>query len=175
MGEGGEEKKDRYQRLAAKFKERVEGKTMSAEAQEVFDEGIEKLVNAKNKESLDVETTKQYLDWISALPWDHRSEDNRDIARARHILDSGHYGMKRAKERILEVIACSLMKGPITPTPTDTDTATKEKETEDSERGSNDSKILCLVGPPGTGKTSIGQSMADSLHRKFFKFSLGES
>ena len=77
-----EEKKDRYVRLAQKFKDRVEGKTMCQEAKDVFDEGIDKLLNAKNKESLDVETTKQYLDWISSLPWNYYSIDNDNIKRA---------------------------------------------------------------------------------------------
>ena len=90
-GEGvEEEKKDRYQRLAQKFKDRVQGKRLCPEAREVFDEGIEKLLGAKNKESLDVETTKQYLDWISSLPWNHYSVDNADIESARRVLDLIH-------------------------------------------------------------------------------------
>ena len=189
---GPEEKRDRYQRLAHKFKERVEGKTMCPEARDVFEEGIEKLLNAKNKESLDVETTKQYLDWISSLPWNHYSIDNDNIKKAREILDNDHYGMKLVKERILEVIACNILRGDLN---LNEKYATKDIEEDDGDNNEenkdddnkekimdnkgkeeiNDSKILCLVGPPGVGKTSIGSSIARSLNRKFFKFSLGGS
>ena len=180
MDGGEEEKKDRYARLAQKFQERVQNKTMCPEAKEVFDEGIEKLINAKNKESLDVETTKQYLDWISSLPWNYYSVDNDDIKKAREILDDEHFGMKLVKERILEVIACNILRGElnlnekyggaqeIEPVEETTDETKKKDEP-------NESKILCLVGPPGVGKTSIGASIAKGLHRKFFKFSLGGS
>jgi len=189
--QGGEqEKKDRYQRLAAKFKERVKDKVMSHEAKEVFDEGIEKLLNAKNRESLDVETTKQYLDWISSLPWNHYSIDNDNIQRARQILDEDHYGMKLVKERILEVIACNILRGDLNLNEKFAAKQTQKESHEDKDNHDdddrdndnmdkkeevNDSKILCLVGPPGVGKTSIGASIARSLNRKFFKFSLGGS
>eukprot|EP01083_Nonionella_stella_P041166 111633_1 len=181
-GDGStEEKKDRYQRLAAKFQDRVKGKRMSAEAKELFDEGIEKLTGARNRESLDIETTKQYLDWISSLPWNTYSIDNDNIKKAREILEETHYGMKLVKERILEVIACNILRGELNLNDKpEEDDAGEEEEVDDIVVNKNNeevsaSKILCLIGPPGTGKTSIGSSIAKSLNRAFFKFSLGGS
>jgi ATP-dependent Lon protease len=92
---------------------------------------------------------RTYLDWIAALPWAGRSEDNLDVRHASAILEAGHFGLQEVKERILDHVAVlSLveeMRGP----------------------------ILCLVGPPGTGKTSLGRSIADALGREFVRVSLG--
>lgn len=92
---------------------------------------------------------RSYLDWILALPWQRVTEDNPDLDRAARVLDEDHYGLEKVKERLLEFIAVIQrrreLKGP----------------------------ILCLVGPPGTGKTSLGQSVARALGRKFARLSLG--
>ncbi len=90
-----------------------------------------------------------YLDWITALPWNQGTVDNLDIGKARKILDQDHYGLAKPKKRILEYLAVRKLKP--------------------------DSKgpILCFVGPPGTGKTSLGQSIARALERKFARISLG--
>ncbi len=90
-----------------------------------------------------------YLDWITALPWHEATADNLDIAKARAVLDEDHYGLLKAKKRIIEYLAVRKLKP--------------------------DSKgpILCLVGPPGTGKTSLGHSIARALDRKFVRISLG--
>jgi ATP-dependent Lon protease len=93
--------------------------------------------------------SRNYLDWLTILPWGVYSKDSYNISRARRILDRDHYGLKDVKERILEFIAVGKMKGDIS------------------------GSILCLVGPPGVGKTSIGHSIADALGREFFRFSLG--
>jgi ATP-dependent Lon protease len=90
-----------------------------------------------------------YCEWLADLPWSARSKDNRDIARARAALDEDHYGMLKPKERILEFIAV--------------------RQLSDRARG----PILCLVGPPGTGKTSLGRSVARALDRSFVRVSLG--
>jgi len=90
-----------------------------------------------------------YCEWLADLPWSARSADNRDIERARRILDEDHYGMEKPKERILEFIAVRQL----------------------SERARG--PILCLVGPPGTGKTSLGRSVARALDRAFVRTSLG--
>ena len=90
-----------------------------------------------------------YCEWLADLPWSAKSQDNRDLARARQVLDEDHYGMTRPKERILEFIAV--------------------RQLSEAARG----PILCLVGPPGTGKTSLGRSVARALDRKFVRVSLG--
>ena len=92
---------------------------------------------------------RTYLEWICDLPWRDSSQDNRDIEKAREILDDDHYGLKKVKERILDFIAVRQLKEKV--------------------RG----PILCLVGPPGTGKTSLGKSVARALGREFIRISLG--
>jgi ATP-dependent Lon protease len=91
-----------------------------------------------------------YLDWLLSLPWVNVTEDNTDITHVAEVLDSNHYGIPRVKERILEHIAVRQRAGDKMRTP-----------------------ILCFVGPPGTGKTSLGRSIAEALGRKFVRFSLG--
>ncbi len=92
---------------------------------------------------------RTYLEWIADLPWSKKSNDNRDIDLAAKILDEDHYNMKKPKERILDFIAVRQLK--------------------DSMKG----PILCLVGPPGTGKTSLGRSVSRALNREFIRISLG--
>jgi ATP-dependent Lon protease len=93
---------------------------------------------------------RTYLDWIVTLPWGQETEDNLDIARAKEMLEHSHYGIPKAKERILEHIAVYSLA-----------------------REKMKNPILCFVGPPGTGKTSLGRSIADALGRKFVRVSLG--
>ena len=93
---------------------------------------------------------RTYVDWIVELPWTKRSEDNLDVKHAGKILERDHYGLKKAKERILEYIAVRSLK------------PKKERQ-----------PILCFVGPPGTGKTSLGRSIAEALGREFVRVSLG--
>lgn len=102
---------------------------------------------------------KTYLDWLVDLPWNVITEDDLDIARARRILDEDHYDLKEVKERILEYLAVRKLR------------AERGGDTEEARtyRGS----ILCFVGPPGVGKTSLGQSIARALGRKFIRMSLG--
>lgn len=92
---------------------------------------------------------RNYLDWVLALPWSEETEDRLDINEAARILDEDHYGLKKVKERILEFLAV--------------------RKLSDSQSGS----ILCLVGPPGVGKTSLATSIAKSMNRKFIRASLG--
>ena len=92
---------------------------------------------------------RNYLDWLISLPWSVRSEEAIDVEKARKVLDADHFGLDKVKERIVEFLAvrklAKEMKGP----------------------------ILCFVGPPGVGKTSIGKSIARSMGRKFYRLSLG--
>ena len=100
--------------------------------------------------SPEVGIIRTYLEWILELPWELYTEDNLDVLNAAEILDRDHYGLKDAKERILEYIAVQHLAG--------------EKQRQ---------PILCFVGPPGTGKTSIGRSISEALGRKFIRISLG--
>jgi ATP-dependent Lon protease len=93
---------------------------------------------------------RSYIDWILELPWKNSTEDNLDVRHAARILDRDHYGLKKAKDRILEYISVRSLK------------PRKERQ-----------PILCFVGPPGTGKTSLGKSIAEALGRKFVRVSLG--
>ncbi len=108
---------------------------------------------------------RTYLDWMVSLPWSKMTEDNLDISRARTILDEDHFGLEDVKERILEFLAVRKLR--------------KEREGEIEETYEDDIRkiregvILCFVGPPGVGKTSLGRSIARSLDRKFIRISLG--
>ncbi len=99
--------------------------------------------------SPDAAVIRNYLDWLINLPWGIYTEDNLDIANARRILDEDHYGLEEQKERILEYLAVLKLKGEI--------------------RG----QVICFVGPPGVGKTSLARSIARALNRKFVRISLG--
>src|SRR5207253_3888932 len=92
---------------------------------------------------------RTYLDWILTLPWDQTTEDNLDLDQARRILDEDHYDLDKVKDRIVEYLAVSKLKGDVS------------------------GQILCFVGPPGVGKTSLGQSIARALGRKFVRISVG--
>ena len=99
--------------------------------------------------SAEATVIRNYIDWFLVLPWNEMSEDKKDIAFAQQILDEDHYGLNKVKERILEYLAVQQMVG--------------------TTRG----PILCLVGPPGVGKTSLGKSIARAVARKFVRVSLG--
>jgi ATP-dependent Lon protease len=130
------------------LKERIQGKSLPENVRKVTDKEIERL-SAMNSASPEYTVSRTYLDWIIDLPWLESTEDNLDIQRAPRILDRDHYNLEKVKKRILEYLAVRKLnpehKGP----------------------------ILCLVGPPGTGKTSLGRSIAAALGRKFFRMSLG--
>ncbi len=108
---------------------------------------------------------RTYLDWLTALPWSQRTDDSLEIARAREVLDVDHYGLKDIKERILEYLAVRKLR--------------KERADEletgpaDYIRRQRQGAILCFVGPPGVGKTSLGASIARAMGRKFIRMSLG--
>jgi ATP-dependent Lon protease len=131
-----------------KFQERIKGLTLNDEAKRAIDDEIDKL-QLLEPHSPEYTVSRNYLDWLTALPWGKFSQDSYDLERARQILDRDHYGLEDVKDRILEFIAVGKLKGDIS------------------------GSILCLVGPPGVGKTSVGKSIADALGRKFFRFSLG--
>jgi Lon-like ATP-dependent protease len=161
--------------LSNRYEESLKEKTeIPKEARKVIEEEMERMKTLE-KNSSEFNVTRNYLDWLTSLPWGNLSEDVFDVSRAQDILDEEHHGMKDVKDRILEFIAVSKLKN------------------------SAQGKIICLVGPPGTcssecwsakrenfiitftffhsntgvGKTSIGKSIAKSLDREFYRFSVG--
>jgi ATP-dependent Lon protease len=131
-----------------KFRERLEPLSLSDEASRRVDEEMQKLAMLETG-SPEYAVTRNYLDWITLLPWGRHSEDQLDLERARQVLDRDHFGLDDVKKRILEFLAVGIMKGEIA------------------------GSIILLVGPPGVGKTSIGRSIADALGRQFYRFSVG--
>ncbi len=131
-----------------KFEERISKLILTPEAQNRVNEEIEKL-KFLEPHSAEYGVSRNYLDWLTILPWGVNSKDNYDIALAKKILDRDHYGLDDVKDRILEFISTGKMKGNIS------------------------GSIMLFVGPPGVGKTSIGKSVAEALNRKFYRFSLG--
>jgi ATP-dependent Lon protease len=106
-----------------------------------------------------------YLDWLVSLPWSTTTTDNLDLEHARRVLDEDHYGLKDVKERILEYLAVRKLK--------QERSAESEAAPTDQIRREREGVILCFVGPPGVGKTSLGQSIARAMGRKFIRASLG--
>jgi ATP-dependent Lon protease len=108
---------------------------------------------------------RTYLDWLVSLPWSVTTDDNLDITHAREVLDQDHYGLEDVKERILEFLAVRKLR---------LERAGEfEEDTEDQIRRVREGVILCFIGPPGVGKTSLGRSIAHAMDRKFIRISLG--
>ncbi len=131
-----------------KFKELIEEKGLPEEAKKSALEEIERLDSIPDS-SPEYNITRTYLNWMTTLPWNEESEESSDIPSAKKMLEKDHYGLEKAKERILEFLAVRKLKPEY------------------------DGTILCLAGPPGVGKTSLGHSIANALGRKFYRFSLG--
>ena len=140
--------KDDKESEEEKFRKRMEALTLTEEASERIEEELEKL-RLLEPSSPEFNVTRAYLDWLTVLPWGKTTEDNEDIEQAEEILQADHYGLEDVKDRILELISVGMMNGNLSGT------------------------IILLVGPPGVGKTSIGQSIARSLNREFYRFSVG--
>ena len=119
------------------------------EALNTINEEMSKLQSLE-KNSPEFNTTRNYMDWLTSIPWGQTSDEQFNVKIASAILNEDHYGMDDVKERILETIAVGRLKGKV-----------------------GQGKIICLSGPPGTGKTSIGKSIATALNREFFRFSVG--
>ncbi|MBD8491701.1 endopeptidase La [Pseudomonas syringae] len=130
------------------FEQRLEGKTLPAQARKKIDEELNKL-KVLETGSPEYAVTRNYLDWASAIPWGVNGADKLDLKLARKVLDQHHAGLDDIKSRILEFLAIGAYKGEIA------------------------GSIVLLVGPPGVGKTSIGRSIAESLGRPFYRFSVG--
>ena len=131
-----------------KFEERLRSLKLTGEVRTSIEEELDKLKILETT-SPEYTVTRNYLEWLTVLPWGRYSRDSYDLSRARRVLDRDHYGLEDVKERVLEFMAVGKMKGDIS------------------------GSIICLAGPPGVGKTSVGRSIAAALGRRFYRFSLG--
>jgi ATP-dependent Lon protease len=140
--------KDEFKSEMQEFEDKIKSKKMSKEATRKAKQEIKKL-RLMSPMSAEATVSRNYIDWLVTLPWDHVTEEKKDITEAESVLEEDHYGMKNIKERIVEYLAVrglvDEMKGP----------------------------ILCLVGPPGVGKTSLAKSIAKATGRNFVRLSLG--
>ncbi|PWA02755.1 hypothetical protein BB558_001098 [Smittium angustum] len=139
---------DGKDKLIEQLKAKVEELKMPNEVKKVFDEEITKLAHLEPSAS-EFNVTRNYLDWLTQIPWGKSSIENYDIKQTKTVLDHDHYGLEDVKDRILEFVAVGKLRGAV------------------------QGKILCFVGPPGVGKTSIGKSIAQALGREFYRFSVG--
>ncbi|CAK9824977.1 Lon protease homolog, mitochondrial [Anthophora retusa] len=140
--------KDDKDAIGEKYRERIRQKTVPKTVMDVLEEELNKL-NFLESHSSEFNVTRNYLDWLTAMPWGITSPENLNLQQAIEILDKDHYGMDDIKKRILEFIAVSQLKG------------------------TTQGKILCFHGPPGVGKTSIAKSISRALNREYFRFSVG--
>ncbi len=143
LGEGDDSREE-----IAELEKKIKKTKLSKEAREKALAELKKL-KAMSPMSAEATVVRNYLDWLLSLPWGKRTKVSNDIVKAAEILDADHYGLEKVKERILEYLAVQARSG--------------------SARG----PILCLVGPPGVGKTSLGRSIAKATGRNFVRFSLG--
>src|SRR3989440_117204 len=140
--------KDEFKNEIQELEDKIKEKKLSAEGREKAEKELKKL-KMMSPMSAEATVVRNYIDWILSLPWHEYTEDKLDIEEAEKILEEDHYGLEKVKQRILEYLAVQTLVGQI--------------------KG----PILCLVGPPGVGKTSLGRSIARSTGRKFVRVSLG--
>jgi ATP-dependent Lon protease len=140
--------KDEFKQELLEIEEKLRKKKLSKDATEKVEAELRKL-KTMSPMSAEATVVRNYIDWLLSIPWRERSKSRLDVDKAEEILEEDHYGLEKVKERIIEYLAVQALvrklKGP----------------------------ILCLVGPPGVGKTSLGRSVARALNRKFVRMSLG--
>jgi Lon-like ATP-dependent protease len=139
---------DGKEKMVEKFKEKANKLAMPEAVKKVFEEELNKLAHLEPAAS-EFNVTRNYLDWLTQIPWGQQSAENFGIKNAMTVLNEDHHGLKDVKDRILEFIAVGKLRGTV------------------------EGKILCFVGPPGVGKTSIGKSIARALNRQYYRFSVG--
>jgi ATP-dependent Lon protease len=139
---------DEFKAEIAELEQKIKEKQLSDEARDRVEKELRKL-KLMSPMSAEATVVRNYIDWVLSIPWAERAEENRDIDLAHRILEEDHYGLKKVKERILEFLAVNTLVGKL--------------------KG----PILCFVGPPGVGKTSVSKSIARATGRKFVRMSLG--
>ncbi len=147
----------------SEFKKRIQDTNMPEEPLKQAKRELERLERLPAA-AAEYGVIRTYIDWLVSLPWKSKTEDNLDINHARKVLDKDHYGLEDVKDRIIEFLAVRKLKK---------DRANEPNESDDKIRRIREGVILCFVGPPGVGKTSLGQSIAHVLDRKFIRTSLG--
>jgi len=140
--------KDEFKNEIQELEEKIRQKKMSPEARDKVEKELKKL-KMMSPMSAEATVVRNYIDWLLSLPWHEYTEDKLDIQEAEKVLEEDHYGLEKVKERILEYLAVQSLVGQL--------------------KG----PILCFVGPPGVGKTSLGKSIARATGRRFFRVSLG--
>lgn len=143
---------------ASELRERADAKSLPPEVETKVRKEIDRLERTP-PQSAEIAVLRSYIDWILALPWTEMTEDIFNIARTRAILDADHYGLEAIKERIIEFLAVRELR--------------QKRARQTGQAHESRGQILCLVGPPGVGKTSLGHSIAEALGRKFSRISLG--
>ncbi len=143
----GLEKDDKTTEIET-IEKKIKSLKLTKEASKVVSEELDKLKSLETGSS-EFNVTRTYLNWLTDLPWGKFSDENNNLKTARKILDEQHYGLDDVKQRILEFISTIVKRGKVS------------------------GSIICLVGPPGVGKTSIGKSIADAMGREFYRFSVG--
>ena len=139
---------DGKEKMISNFREKAGKLAMPEAVNKVFEEELGKLGHLESG-AAEFNVTRNYLDWLTNIPWGQQSAENFGIKHAMTVLDEDHHGLKDVKDRILEFIAVGKLRSTV------------------------EGKILCLVGPPGVGKTSIGKSIARALNRQYYRFSVG--
>ncbi len=145
----GQAEADEFKSELEDLKKQIAEKEMTEEASQRLEREFRKL-KMMNPMSAEAGVVRSYIDWVLSLPWANQTDDVLDIGKAQDVLDADHYGLKKPKERIIEYLAVQKLTGRVGKGP-----------------------ILCLVGPPGVGKTSLAKSVARATGRKFVRLSLG--
>ena len=144
----GENEEDEFEKEIKEYLKKLHKSKMPSEAKDEVFKQLKRL-NRMQSDSLEASVTKDWLDYVFSLPWEKSTKDNLDLVKARKVLDKDHYDLEKIKDRIIEYLAVMKLSN------------------------NKKSPILCFVGPPGVGKTSLGKSIASALGRKFVRVSLG--